>query len=134
MMKEGIARALIEEILKSNETFDSNSKQHQQAVRYYMFQTPGTPGANSHIQIETFEREMRKMKMGVKDNSWVLRTMTFLNKVTLLLEDTRVTMTDKKLIKLCMRSVEPFRLRKRIYDLLESGCADNKAAENNIKV
>jgi hypothetical protein len=83
-----------------------------------MFQKQDTPGVNSHIKTETFEREMRKIRMNVKDDSWVSRTMTFLNKVTLLLEDTRKTMTDKKLIKLCMRSVEPFRLCKRMYGLM----------------
>ena len=72
--------------------------------------------------------------MDMNDDSWVSRTMTFLNRITLLLEDTRVTMTDKKLVKLCMRSVEPYRLRKRMYGLMESGCADNKAAEKNLQV
>ena len=33
-----------------------------------------------------------------------------------------------------MRSVEPFRLRKRMYGLMESGCADDKAAEKNLQV
>ena len=77
---------------------------------------------------------MRKLKMNVKDDSWVSRTMTFLKKVTLRLEDTRVTMTDKQLIKVCMRSVEPYRLQKRMYSLMELDCADDKAAEKNIMV
>ena len=134
MLKEGLARALIEEILRPDDTFDSNNTLHQNAIRDYMFQKENTPGVNSHIKIETFEREMRKIKMDINDSSWVSRTMTFLNKITLLLEDTRVKMTDKKLVKLCMRSVEPYRLRKRMYGLIESGCEDDKAAGKNIQV
>jgi hypothetical protein len=134
MLKEGLARALIEEILRPDDTFDSNNTLHQNAIRDYMFQKENTPGVNSHIKIETFEREMRKIKMDINDYSWVSRTMTFLNKITLLLEDTRVKMTDKKLVKLCMRSVEPYRLRKRMYGLIESGCEDDKAAGKNIQV
>ena len=65
--------------------------------------------------------------MGVKDDD-------FLNKVTLLLEDTRVTMTDKRLVKLFMRFMEPYRLRKRMYGLMESGCADDKAAGKKLQV
>ena len=77
MLKEGLARVLIEKILKTNKTFDSNSTSHQKAVRDYMFQKQDTPGVNSHIKTETFEREIRKIITGVKDNSWVSRTMTF---------------------------------------------------------
>ena len=134
MLKEGLARALIEEILRPDDTFDSNNTLHQIAIRDYMFQKQNTPGVNSHIKIDTFEREMRKIRMDINDDSWVSRTMTFLNKVTLLLEDTRVTVTDKKLVKLCMPSVEPYRLRKRMYGLMESGCADDKAAAKNLQV
>jgi hypothetical protein len=61
-----------------------------------MFQKQDTPGVNSHIKIDTFEREMRRIRMDMNDDSWVSRTMTFLKKITLLLEDTRETMTDKK--------------------------------------
>ena len=134
MLKEGLARALIEEILIPNELFDSNNASHQQAIRDYMFQKQNTPGVNSHIKIDMFEREMRRISMDMNDKSWVSRTMTFLNKVTLLLEDTHVTITDKRLVKLCMRSVEPYRLRKRMYGLIESGCADDKAAAKNLQV
>ena len=77
MLKEGLARALIEEILKPNDMFDSNSTSHQRAIRDYMFQKQNTPGVNSHIKIDTFEREMRRIRMDMNDNSWVSRTMTF---------------------------------------------------------
>ena len=95
MLKEGLARALIEEILKPNELFDSNNASHQRAIRDYMFQKQNTPRVNSHIKIDMFEREMRRISMDMNDKSLVSRTMTFLNKVTLLLEDTCVTITDK---------------------------------------
>ena len=69
MLKEGLARALIEEILKPNELFDSNNASHQRAIRDYMFQKQNTPGVNSHIKIDTFEREMRRIRMDMNDNS-----------------------------------------------------------------
>ena len=69
MLKDGLARVLIEEILKPNNTFDSNNTSHQRAIRDYMFQKQNTPGVNSHIKIDTFEREMRKIRIDMKDDS-----------------------------------------------------------------
>ena len=66
--------------------------------------------------------------MGIKDD--VISQQSYIT----ILEDTHVTVTDKKLVKLCMRSVEPYRLRKRMYGLMESGCADDKAAAKNLQV
>jgi hypothetical protein len=77
MLKEGLNRALIEEILKPNKVFDSNNASHQRAIGDYMFQKQNTPGVDSHIKIDTFEREMRRIRMDMNDKSWVSRTMTF---------------------------------------------------------
>ena len=38
-------------------------------VRDYFFQKIGTQGVSSHIDIDTFEKGMRKLRMNVRDTS-----------------------------------------------------------------
>ena len=95
MLKKGLAWALIKEALMLGTTYDSTDGKQLACIRTYFFQTPGTPGVNTHIRIDEFEKGMREVKMHTRDASWLSRTTTFLSKVTLLLEDTHVQLDRK---------------------------------------
>ena len=60
------------------------------------FRKTGTPGISGHTEIDAFEKGMRDLRTDVRDTSWVSRTTTFLSRITLLLEDTRVQLNPKK--------------------------------------
>ena len=64
----------------------------------------------------------------------VSRTTTFLSKVTILLEDTRVQLDEKKMIRKYMLGVMPYSLRKRMTTVMESGTDKEKVAITNLKV
>ena len=72
--------------------------------------------------------------MDTRERSWLSRTTTFLSKVTILLEDTRVQLDSKKLIRKMMTGVHPFTLRNRLRTLMEPGCDDEKAAAKDLEV
>ena len=134
MLRKGLGRTLVEELLMPDDKYDPTDKRQQTCVRDYFFRKTGTPGISTHIEIDAFERGMRDLKMDVRDKSWVSRTTTFLSKITLLLEDTRVQLEAKKLIRKCMRGVMPFSLKQRINTLMESGNDSERAAAKDLKV
>ena len=117
-----------------DEKYDPTDDRQLACVRDYLFRKIGTPGISGHIEIDAFEKGMRDMRMDVRDTSWVSRTTTFLSRITLLLEDTRVQLEPKKLIRKCMRGVIPHSLKQRLHTLIESGTDDESAASKDLKV
>ena len=134
MLRKGLGRALIEELLMPDEKYDPTDDRQLACVRDYFFRKTGTPGISGHIEIEAFEKGMRDLRMDVRDTSWASRTTTFLSKITPLLEDTRVQLEPKKLIRKCMRGVMPHSLKQRLHTLMESGTDDERAASKDMKV
>ena len=117
-----------------DEKYDPTDDRQQTCVRDYFFRKTGTPGISSHIEINAFEKGMGGLNMDVRDTSWASRTTTFLPKITLLLEDTRVQLEPKKLIRKCMKGIMPHSLKQRLWTLMKSSTDDERAASKEMEV
>lgn len=98
MLKKKLAKALLEECPQPNVKYNSACSIQQQLIRDFYFQTPGTihTAVDTYIKIKDLGRGIRHMQMNERDTSWVSRVVTYLSKIKVLKEDTRVAIADKE--------------------------------------
>jgi hypothetical protein len=128
MLNRTVAKSLLEQVLLPNCSYCPTDPDQVRAIDDYFTLKKNTPFVSSKIRMKEFDARTSKLSMDMRNNSWIDRIRVYLGAFQSTVEDCRVNIIPKIMVKKLLYGVMPYSLKKRLNNILIAGTDEEKSA------
>ena len=128
MLNRTVAKSLLEQVLLPNCTYCPTDPDQVKAIDDYFTLKKNTPFVSSKIRMKEFDARTSRLSMDMRNNSWIDRIRVYLGAFQSAVEDCRVNIIPKIMVKKLLYGVMPYSLKKRLNNILIAGTDEEKSA------
>ena len=99
MLNRTVAKSLLEQVLLPNCTYCPTDPDQVRAIDDYFMLKKNTPFVSSKIRMKEFDARTSKLSMDMRNNSWIDRLRVYLGAFQSAVEDCRVNIIPKIMVK-----------------------------------